>query len=198
MKAGFLTTLLFVFYFGASAQTDSTFADTLSVVSDTPEEIVVASQSGNGLDTTLRRSPRKALLLSFALPGAGQVYNKKYWKVPIIYGGFGVSLYFLRDNLQNIEYYKEQWRYQNDDDPSTVNETDLNSTQLIETTEIYKRWRDLSYLSIGLIYILNAVDAYVDAHLFYFDVNDDISLNLRPNFQYTAGPSTGISLCLNF
>ena len=138
-------------------------------------------------------SPRKATLMSVALPGLGQVYNKKWWKVPIIYGGFAVAGYFLKDNLDNIDYYAAAYRAA----------TDFSPTQLSDIVNQYKQWRDLSYIAIGAIYILNIVDANVDAHLFHFDVSEDISMHVQPYVSPgrwgpvgMGGGSAGLTLSL--
>ncbi|NNC82767.1 MAG: hypothetical protein HKN79_04250 [Flavobacteriales bacterium] len=151
----------------------------------------------NSTDSSYLHSPKKATLLSTALPGAGQVYNKKYWKLPIIYGGFALSIYYLNDNLDNIRYFKNNLIAIQDDDPNTVNETSFTSTQLNDIIDQYKNWRDLSYLAIGAIYGLQILDAHVDAHLFYFDVDEDLSMQVMP-FVSTSSPGVGLHLALQF
>lgn len=139
-------------------------------------------------------SPRKAALLSTFLPGAGQIYNKKYWKLPILYGGFGLAAYYLSDNLKRIDRYKTAYGATIDGDPNTTNDTGFSPTQLLTLVDQYKTWRDWSYIAIGAIYVLQIVDASVDAHLFYFDVNDDISLEVNPYFQPFGMASGGVLL----
>lgn len=161
-------------------------------------EIVTPSAPADNVEY---HSPRKATLMSVALPGLGQIYNKKWWKVPIIYGGFAVAGYYLKDNLEQIDYYASAYRAATDDDPLTNNPTDFSPEQLSDIVNQYKQWRDLSYIAIAAIYILNIVDANVDAHLFHFDVSEDISLEVRPYVSPypTLGPgprSTGLTLAL--
>jgi len=131
------------------------------------------------------------------LPGAGQIYNKKYWKLPIVYGGLGLSIYYLDDNLANIRFFKRNLIAIQDDDPNTINETSFTSSQLSDIIDQYKNWRDLSYVAIGAVYALQILDANVDAHLFYFDVDEDISLNLIP-YVDAANSNAGIYLALKF
>lgn len=141
--------------------------------------------------------PAKAALYSALLPGLGQVYNKKYWKVPIIYAGFAAAGYFLHDNLEQIDFYKDAYVADIDDDPTTVNETGYTLTQLNDIIDQYKQWRDLSYIAIAAIYVLNIVDANVDAHLFYFDVSKDISLHWSPYLDPYPGRNTaGLTFAL--
>jgi len=141
-------------------------------------------------------SPKKATIMSAALPGLGQIYNKKYWKVPIIYGGFAIAGYYLKDNLDRIDLYKSAYQADTDGDPNTVNDTGFTVPQLEELIDQYKNWRDLSYIALGAIYILNIIDANVDAHLFYFDVGEDLSMNIQPFFLTSALPATGLTLSL--
>ena len=143
-----------------------------------------------------QHSPGRAALYSAVVPGLGQAYNEKYWKIPIVYAGFIISGYFLDDNLKNIRYFKQQYENAFDDDPNTINNSQYGTGQLVDVIDLYKRWRDFSYIAMGAVYILNVVDAYVDAHLFYFDVSEDISFHVTPSFIPSAHPTTGLSLCL--
>lgn len=185
---------------GAVAQTDTTQSE-IKVDRGRLEGEVVESAPK---DLSVRfHDPKKATIMSAVLPGLGQVYNKKWWKVPIIYGGFAAAGYYLKDNLDNIDYYTGAYRAATDDDPATQNPTDFAPTQLADIVDQYKRWRDLSYIAIAAIYILNVVDANVDAHLFYFDVSEDISFHVQPYLSPSfAGPvrlgsgTAGITLSL--
>ena len=134
--------------------------------------------------------------MSAMLPGLGQVYNKKYWKVPILYGGFAVAGWYLNDNIKQINLYKDAFKAETDNDPETDNVTDFTSTQLEELISQYKTWRDLSYIAIAAIYVLNIIDANVDAHLFYFDVGEDLTLNIQPFVTPSLRPVTGLTLSL--
>jgi hypothetical protein len=149
-------------------------------------------------DTSRAHSPKKATLLSLAMPGAGQIYNKKYWKLPIVYGGIGLSVYYLDRNLKDIRYFKKNLIAIQDDDPATVNETLFSENALEQIVDQRKNWRDLSYVAIGLVYALQVLDANVDAHLFYFDVDRDLSLYVLPYTDFTSGPTAGLHLGLNF
>ena len=149
--------------------------------------------------TTLKyHSPKKATLLSAALPGAGQIYNKKYWKLPIIYGGIGLSIYYLDRNLDLIKLYRGDLVALQDDDPNTNPQTNFSQSNLNNLLDQYKNLREWSYIAIGAIYALQILDANVDAHLFHFDVDEDLSLSVLPYMDMTAGPVKGIYLSLNF
>lgn len=141
-------------------------------------------------------SPKKAWILSAVLPGAGQIYNKKYWKAPIVWGGLAVAGYYLNDNLKQLNFYRDAYVAETDGDPETINDTGLNQTLLLDQIDTYKTWRDWSYIALAAVYVLNIIDANVDAHLFYFDVSEDISMNLAPYFNPMANRSAGVSLML--
>lgn len=144
-------------------------------------------------------SPHKAALLSAVLPGAGQIYNKKYWKVPIVWAGIGFFVYQWMNENSKYQHAKEVY-LQLLDTNVTVKPT-LNGTSNIEivqsTKNIYRSQRDL-YLIIGLVfYSFNIVDAAVDAHFFKFDVSDDLSMkfNLEMiNYGQASAPSLNIKL----
>ncbi len=174
------------------AQTDSTEAlievplgEIEGTIQESPDESIMKFHR-----------PKKATIMSAALPGLGQIYNKKYWKVPIIYGGFAIAGYYLHDNLEKIDLYKTAFQAETDGDPNTINDTGFSSSQLADLVDRYKTWRDLSYIAIGAIYILNIIDANVDAHLFYFDVGDDLSMDIRPFINPMNNNATGVTLTL--
>jgi len=142
--------------------------------------------------------PRKATIMSALLPGLGQAYNKKYWKIPIVYAGLGTCAYFIIENGKSYRLYRNALIAVRDDDPSTVNDTPYNGSQLDQLQNTYRRWLDLSYVSLAAVYILQIIDANVDAHFFHFDISDDISLNWSPTIDFKRTGSTGISLNVQF
>ena len=147
--------------------------------------------------------PRKASIMSAILPGLGQAYNKKYWKIPIIYAGLGgLGYMFVRNNTE-YTYYRKNLIAENDEDLATTNATRYSSDQLQVLKLSYRKKRDFAIIGMAIFYILNIVDANVDAHLKTFDVSDDLSINIEPwQTMYTSGlgfkTATGISLKLNF
>lgn len=146
-------------------------------------------------------SPKKATIMSAALPGLGQVYNGKWWKVPIIYGGFAGLSYMAASNHIDMVRYKDAYLMRVDDDPDTVDEffgkySDANLQQLKTTSQ---RNRDLAFIIMGILYALNIIDANVDGHLKDFDVSEDLSVGVRPKFQPTMpGEYPAASLALTF
>jgi TM2 domain-containing membrane protein YozV len=146
-------------------------------------------------------SPVKASLLSAALPGAGQFYNRKYWKVPVIYAAFGGLGYLAKWNDNRYRTYRNAYRLRIDGDPSTTDDfTNLYSDNDLKLLrDYYRRNRDLTLIFTGLVYVLNIVDASVDAHLFYFDISDNLSLHIAPSLSpYQPAPSAGIFFGLKF
>ena len=145
-----------------------------------------------------RHKPGRATLYSALLPGAGQVYNRKHWKVPIVAAAFGVSTYFLIENTRQYNRYKNAYVALVDNDPNTVDEFngEFSSAAVRDVADTYRRWLDMSYLAIGLVYVLNIVDATVDAHFVRFDVGEDLSMELRPSLPIAAQGALGVTLQL--
>ena len=127
-------------------------------------------------------SATKATYLSMACPGLGQIYNKKYWKLPIIYGGFAGCAYAISFNNKRYKEYRTAYIYKVDGDSTTNNKMSLRfeADQLQSAKNFYRKNLELSYIITGLLYILNVVDAAVDAHLYDFSVSDDLSMRLEP------------------
>ena len=146
-------------------------------------------------------SPTKATLFSTAVPGLGQAYNKKYWKIPIVYAGIGTSLYFAVSNHNNLNKFRAAYRLRIDEDPNTIDEFDgiLTEEGIQANIDYYQRNRDLSYIVATLFYVLNIVDAAVDAHLFNFPKNDNLSFNLQPSLELISNNqlSKGFRLVIN-
>ncbi|MFO7998517.1 MAG: DUF5683 domain-containing protein, partial [Bacteroidales bacterium] len=146
-------------------------------------------------------SPARAAMLSATLPGLGQVYNRRYWKVPIIYAGFGTLAYFL--NVNNTEYQKWRKAYiaRVDGNPNTVDGFPLHSTDVMERAmNYYRRNLEVTYLLGAVLYILNILDANVDAHLMDFDVREDLNMRMGPlDMDHRGGvPGTGLTFTLRF
>ena len=143
-----------------------------------------------------RKQIRTATLLSTALPGSGQVYNKKYWKVPIVYAGLGACIYYIKRNTDSMNHFRSALVAELDDDALTINTTGYNSSQLDEIVDTYTRWRDISWMVTAGVYILNIIDANVDAHLRQFEVSDDLTLRWSPFVRPELQGSAGLTLTL--
>lgn len=149
-------------------------------------------------------SPKKASLYSAVLPGLGQAYNKKYWKIPVVYAGFAGCAYLITTN--NVEYKKFIAAYEWLDGGSVgdpPNDYALrygSSEQLINGQTTYRRALEQSVILTVLWYGLNIIDASVDAHFYYFDINEDLSLSIHPEIITTTTKNnfTGIALSFKF
>ena len=176
-----------------------------------------SAQLVNELDTIHNQkyhSAKKATLLSTFIPGGGQIYNKKIWKAPIVWGGIGTCIYFAVNNRQAFKLYQAEvfnresdpnfissLTYQNSpyasylkDAPNTI----MEDTDLYERLDKRKKWLDLSYFAAIAVYGLNILDANVDAHLFDYNISPDISLRIAPSPVFSASPRAGLSFTLNF
>lgn len=147
-------------------------------------------------------APAKAAFYSAVLPGLGQVYNKKYWKVPLVYGGLGASIYFYTWNNKKYHEYRDEYKRRLDG-TSQIGDHPiygrLTNDGLIRGQRFHQRNRDLSALITVGIYILNIIDANVDAHLMQFNVNDNLSV--RPEIyqnDFNNKYQSGIRLTYNF
>uniref|UniRef100_UPI004049835C DUF5683 domain-containing protein n=1 Tax=Flavobacterium sp. TaxID=239 RepID=UPI004049835C len=146
-------------------------------------------------------APSKAGFYSAILPGLGQAYNKKYWKIPLVYIGLGVSIYSYTWNNREYHKFRDEYKRRLDGtaNPEHPIYGNLDDDRLISAQKFHQKNRDLSALITGLIYILNIVDANVDAHLMQFNVNDNLSL--RPDLQQNQIDSqfnTGLTFTYSF
>ncbi len=168
---------------------------------------------------TWKPQPQKALWLALVLPGAGQIYNRKYWKLPIVYGGFVGCIYAMTWNNTMYRDYSQAYLDITDNDPSTESynkflhlgrKIDASNESIFKELfkkrrDRYRRWRDLSFFCLVGVYALSVIDAYVDAELSQFDISNDLSLRVTPavmNNSSSANPlqssSFGVNCSLNF
>jgi hypothetical protein len=168
-----------------------------------------AQGNDNTQDTIIlkKHSPTKAAIYSTILPGLGQAYNKKYWKIPIVYAGFTVFIYFIITNNQEFQKYNDAYRYVATGD-TTYTDNELvfkySEEQLRDSKDFYKRNMELSIILGSIWYILQIVDASVDAHFFEYDISDDLSIRLdpliepKPHYNAFNGNYGGLRITLNF
>jgi len=157
-------------------------------------------------DTT--HSFKKAMLYSAILPGAGQVYNhiampkgqkKAYWKVPLIYAGLGATGYFAFSNNRMKNQLRTEYEYRQTNG-SELNFTEYDNEGLLSLFATHRTRRDLCIIGMSVVYLLNILDAGVEAHFVNFDVSNDLSLSILPKFDFNSayGSGYGVSLTLNF
>ena len=168
---------------------------------------------------TWRPNSTRALWLALVLPGAGQIYNRKYWKLPIVYGGFVGCAYAMRWNNQMYHDYSQAYMDLMDDDPNTesynqfmhlgaqINDSNRSRYETLfqKRKDRFRRWRDMSFFVMVGVYALSVVDAYVDASLSEFDISDDLSLHVAPTLMNSRSDNTsfrttalGMQCSLNF
>jgi hypothetical protein len=148
--------------------------------------------------------PWRAGAYAAILPGLGQAYNQKYWKIPIVYASLAVSGFFIYYNGNWYSDLKNAYIYRTDGDSLTIDTQYadyLTDDAVLSAADQVKNWMDISIIITSAIYLLNIIDAVVDAHLYGFDVSDDLTLNISPyinhNFFYNSPtPSFGINLKL--
>lgn len=191
--------------------TGQVMKDSLSKdINDSINKISIASDSINKKNLTItdtikhkkakrdwntwRPNPKRAMWLAIVIPGAGQIYNRKYWKLPIVYGGFVGCIYAMRWNDQMYKDYSQAYMDLMDNDPNTQSYNQflhLGSTITEENKEryqnlfkkrkdYYRKYRDLSIFCLVGVYALSVIDAYVDASLSEFDISKDLSLRIDP------------------
>ena len=201
------------------APADSAFADSISreVQSALTEKPLPKKVRTDW--STWRPSPQRALWLALVIPGGGQIYNRKYWKLPIVYGGFIGCLYAMNWNNNMYKDYSQAYLDIMDDDPGTASYnkflhlgaqvTSSNEDRFKDIfkkrKDRYRRWRDLSFFVMVGVYALSVIDAYVDAELSVFDISKDLSLKVEPTIMksdLSANPlessSVGVHCSLNF
>lgn len=147
-------------------------------------------------------SPARAAFYSAVLPGLGQAYNGKYWKVPIVYTALGVGVYFYLNNDEQYHRYRDAYKSRlagrNDDEFSDEEGAPLLSNEgLRDAQQFYQRNKEISLLVIVGMYALNIIDANVDAHLQQFNVSEDLSFKPAIDYDQFSG-ETGYGLSLNF
>lgn len=149
-------------------------------------------------ESSLPKNPKKATILSAILPGAGQVYNGKAWKVPILYAGFMTDIYFIGYNNKRYQTFISALNAFDEGDNSQF--PSLNRDALVRNVDYWRQNRDMTILLLFGIYALNIIDANVDAHLSGFDISDDLALKIEPSMESLAASSTlmGVSLKLQF
>ena len=143
--------------------------------------------------STWRPDPKRALWLALVIPGGGQIYNRKYWKLPLVYGGFIGCLYAMNWNNTMYKDYSQAYIDIMDNDPGTQSYNQfLHNGATIDGQEAryktlfkqrkdrYRRWRDMSFFCLVGVYALSVIDAYVDAELSVFDISKDLSLSIEP------------------
>ena len=192
-RLGLLLILFTLASIGSIAQ------DTLILKQEPVETVVVKNK---------QHDPKKATLLAL-IPGAGQAYNRKYWKMPIVYAGFGTTIYFAVTNGSDYRLFRDAYDYKmgvkTDVSQHAIEESQKYSEDnLITLRDYYRSNMELSWIITAAWYIIQVIDANVDAHFFYYDIGDDLTLHVEPQFNTINefnlgyGNNIGLTLKLNF
>ena len=171
--------LLFLFHVTALAQ---------SQTGDTSNTTQTKTQKIKPDYSDLPKNPRKAVMLSAIVPGAGQIYNGKAWKAPILYGGIMADVYFIGFNNKRYQTFRTALFAFDDGDRTQF--PSLNRDALVRNVDYWRQNRDMTILLLFAIYALNLVDANVDAHLSGFDISDNIGLKITPGSAPLMASST--------
>ncbi|MDE6538332.1 MAG: hypothetical protein K2M13_09920 [Muribaculaceae bacterium] len=184
---------------------------------DTLKTVVEADDYPYGLEgkKPFNPSPDRAIWLSALCPGLGQIYNRRYWKLPIVVGGFMGLAYATSWNNSQYQDYVQAYRDITDADPDTksymnffpptTNESDLDPSWLTQTfkskKDYFRRNRDLCIICVVAFYLVCMLDAYVDASMAHFDISPSLSMDVAPTLMIprpAAKPSLGLTWALNF
>ena len=149
------------------------------------------------------RNPKRAALMSAVAPGLGQVYNQRYWKLPIVYAGLGATGFLIFQNRSQYLALKRAYVQDinvSDGDVSEYYDQNYSLADLQSEAERFQTNMEYSAVAFLAVYLMQIVDAAVDAHLYYFDVSEDLSLQWTPTIHHTAmsGPVNGVSIALTF
>jgi hypothetical protein len=199
-KLIYLSLVLMFAMNGAFAQQDSirfVRSESDSLITESRDTLLLKSYAN-------RYSPRKALLYAAVVPGLGQIYNKKYWKLPLVYGGFTFTVYYLNFFAKRYTASKNELFFNLNAFPLNENyanpESGYTTAQLRARVDFYRRQRDFMMIMTGAMYLLQIIDAHVDAHLKEFDLNPNLKVSIEPTMEQNAliGRQTGVALILRF
>lgn len=191
---------------------DSTVTSVLIAADSVVAEVPVPQA-----DEPFKPNPGRAVLYSAICPGLGQIYNRKYWKLPLVYGSFMGCIYAVTWNNKNLQDYSQAYKDIMGADPLVndswknflpyganpeeyVNDNNFKD-KLKQRKDYYRRYRDLSIIITGLVYCICMIDAYVDAQLFDFDISPDLSMRVVPVMEPPTNHnarSYGVSCSFNF
>jgi hypothetical protein len=145
-------------------------------------------------------SPKRATIMSAIIPGLGQAYNKKYWKIGIIYAGAGALTYSFIYNTDSLDAYQRAYVTRIDSDTSNDNlfYPNLTDASVKNNRDFHRRARDLTIIGFVALYALNIIDANVDAHLKEFELNEDLSLKVEPQIRLQSAQPISLTLTLRF
>ena len=145
--------------------------------------------------------PKKSLIYSLVLPGLGQVYNRRWWKVPLVFGAIGGMVYAIDYNSRTYRDLRDALNLKRIDQPHQYSGTSIDNVQSLENLrDRFDKNRQLSYIGLVVVYGLQAIEAFVDGHLINFDMEDDLAkLKIKPHLEMPnpiIGPYLSIQMTL--
>ena len=202
MKSNTLLILLLLLFFSVSFQAQNGDEKLIK------KEGLIVETDAKVRDVIDPLTPAKAAFYSAILPGLGQAYNKKYWKIPVVYAALGVGVYFYIDNTNEYNRFRDIYKrrlagFEDDEfwgidaNGDALSSAQISNDALIRQQESLRRNRELSMLVTVGIYALNIIDANVDAHLLQYNVDDNLAF--KPHFKFNEmDATTNLGLTLNF
>jgi hypothetical protein len=172
----------------------------IELTAQTPADSARADSLAQAASDTVihHHSPQKAVIYSLICPGLGQVYNKKYWKIPFIYGAGGAFLYYISYNQTKYKKFRNAlYENQATESEAVIDGYLYQYSSLPTGRDYYRRYRDLSVAGLAAIYLLNVIDAMVDATFFEYDISDDLSMKVEPSVIQNIG-TMGTTASLGF
>lgn len=191
--------LIFASFFGFSQTPTDSIPKDISKAQDIPNEVVPDSLYREPMNIL---APSRAAFYSAVLPGLGQAYNKKYWKIPIVYAALGTGIYFYLDNDKTYDRYRNAYKSRlaghTDDEFYGQGVTPRVSNEgLVRAQNTLRRNKELSLLITFGLYALNIIDANVDAHLLQYNLDENLAL--KPHFKYNERENaSNVGVTLNF
>jgi len=169
--------------FNCYAQTDT--LNLISKGSLSSTRVQQGSMQTNKSFQLKKHDPKTASWLAI-IPGAGQVYNKKYWKLPIVYGGLGATGFLIYYYADKTTLYRKEYVARMNENVEKQNPklADLSTESVLEYRNFYRRNMEICIAACAIVYALSILDACVDAHLFYYDVSENLSLGVKPKINY--------------
>jgi hypothetical protein len=177
---------MFLLTFQKSAMAQET--DSSSAISD----------SLSVVEKNRTHNPNTALIMSAIVPGLGQAYNRKYWKIPIIYGAGGAFVYYIGYNSIQYKKFRDAYAISDKTHDIEVDGRLYNHDELFRGQRYYEGWRNRSVFGLGLVYMLNIIDAMIDAHFFYYDVSDDLTMRIQPTVINNYGLTAAVGVQISF
>lgn len=208
-KAVYILLFAFVSLLGGSFSAAAAEVSDSLLTTDNGDVFVLVDTAGGiptqlpVLESPFRPDPAKATWYALVCPGLGQIYNRSYWKVPVLYGGVATLSYLILWNGRMYNDYKNAYHDLMDTDPTTNSYlqlvpsadrygADWMQSALKKRRDMYRRYRDLSIFGMCALYVVSVLDAFVDAHLYDFSVTDDLSLRVEPVVNPYGGSPVGM------